>query len=331
MSPEVVAASGDISFFSGSIARKSPEVVSASGKCHKYSPEVKCLLYWLLLTEKYQVNLNEQSNSSTKEKIRDRYFPDNTDGDWVDPPDGITEAHNGKITFISDDIRHDVMYAFVTECLVKDSDLEFFLTTASRDVISEYCRSWDYKRSEGERCLYVPASPEKMYELFIDKLQLDIITHCTVSDGDFHYRTSTRLNIPEEILTWDLSARKRFVESLRHGRVQMFRGRGMIVGCAGAGKTTLLRKLQRRHTEENQPTETTIGLEVHEDLFEIKDDTLYDFSVNAEDDPITIRIQNREEEKGEGYQRHSSSQQPWYKADQYDRLCGTSGLLRMSP
>ncbi|XP_062598980.1 probable serine/threonine-protein kinase pats1 [Saccostrea cucullata] len=117
------------------------------------------------------------------------------------------------------------------------------------------------------------------------------------------------VNIPEEILTWDLSARKRFVESLRHGRVQMFRGRGMIVGCAGAGKTTLLRKLQRRHTEENQPTETTIGLEVHEDLFEIKDDTLYDFSVNAEDDPITIRIQNREEEEGKvikGIHLHSS-------------------------
>ncbi|XP_062575812.1 uncharacterized protein LOC134237688 [Saccostrea cucullata] len=248
-----------------------------TSKYHNYSPEVRCFLYCLLLAEKYQVNLNEKSQNSTKDKIRDRYFPGVTDDGSVNPPVGITETRDGVITFISDDIRHDVMYAFVTECLVEDSDLEFFLTTASRDVISEYCRSWNYKRSEGERCLYVPYGPEKMYDLFIDKLKLDIITHCTVSDREIHDKISGRLNIPEEILKWDLSARERFVESLRHGRVEMFRARGMIVGCAGAGKTTLLRKLQRRHTEENQPTETTVGLEVHEDLFEIKDGTLHDF------------------------------------------------------
>ncbi|XP_062592009.1 uncharacterized protein LOC134253502 [Saccostrea cucullata] len=244
-------------------------------KYHTYPPEVRSLLYCLLLTEKYQVKLNEQSENSTKDKIRDRYFPDINDDSSVDLPDEITETCDGVITFISDDIRHDLMYAFITECLVKDGDLEFFLTTASRDVISEYCRSWYYKRSEGERCLYVPRYPEEMYDLFIDNLQRDIITHCTVSDEGIHGRISKRLNIPEEILKWDLSARKRFVESLRHGRVEMFRARGMIVGCAGAGKTTLLRKLQRRHTKQNQPTETTVGLEVHEDLIEIKDKTLY--------------------------------------------------------
>ncbi|XP_062619688.1 uncharacterized protein LOC134281228, partial [Saccostrea cucullata] len=202
--------------------------------CHNYSPEVRCLLYCLLLTEKYQLNLNEQSHRTMRDKIRQRYFPDITEEDLVDLPDGITETHNCVITFVSDDIRHDVMYAFVTECLMEDSDLEFFLITASRDVISEYCRSWDYKRSEGERCLYVPRYPVKMYDLFIDKLKLDIITHCTVSDRSIHKRISICLNIPEEILKWDLSARERFVESSRHGRVEMFRARGMIVGCAGA-------------------------------------------------------------------------------------------------
>ncbi|XP_062582143.1 uncharacterized protein LOC134243918 [Saccostrea cucullata] len=244
-------------------------------KYHTYPPDVRCLLYCLLLTEKYQVNLNEQSENSTKDKIRDRYFPDINDDGSVDFPDEITETRGGVKTFISDDIRHDVMYAFVTECLVEDTDLEFFLNTASRDMISEYCRSWWYERSEGERCLYVPNEPEKMYDLFIDKLQLDIITHCTVSDRVIHDSISKRLNIPEEILKWDLSARERFAESLRQEKVKMFRARGMIVGCAGAGKTTLLRKLQRRYREDNQSTETTVGLEVHEDLFEIKDGTLY--------------------------------------------------------
>ncbi|XP_062610388.1 uncharacterized protein LOC134272154 [Saccostrea cucullata] len=280
-------------------------------KYHTYPPEARCLLYCLLLTENYQVNLNEQSENSIKDKIRDRYFPDINDDGSVELPDEITETCDGVITFISDDIRHDVMYAFVTECLVEDSDLEFFLTTASRDVISEYCRSWDYERSEGERCLYVPDTPGKMFNLFINNLQLDIITHCTVSDKGIHYRISRRLNIPEEILKWDLSARERFAESLRQGKVKMFRARGMIVGCAGAGKTTLLRKLQRKYREDNQSTETTVGLEVYEDLFEIKDGTLHDFSVNAEDfnDPFERFLRLNKEEEGkviQGIHLHSS-------------------------
>ncbi|XP_062573856.1 uncharacterized protein LOC134235724, partial [Saccostrea cucullata] len=162
------------------------------GKQQISSEEVRCLLYCLLLAENYQLRVNEQSNNSTKEAIRERYFPDITYKDLVELPSGIAETRDGVITFISDDIRHDVMYAFVTECLVEDSDLEFFLTMASRDVISEYCRSWDYRRSEKERCLYVPERPEKMYDLFIDKLQLDIISHCTVSDNRIHERVSKK-------------------------------------------------------------------------------------------------------------------------------------------
>ncbi|XP_062620873.1 uncharacterized protein LOC134282481 [Saccostrea cucullata] len=246
-------------------------------------PGVRCLLYSLLLTEKYQLNLNKQSYRITLE-IRDRYFHNITDDDSVDLPDGITETHNGVMTFISDDIRHDVMYAFVTECLLEESDLEFCLTTASRDVISEYCRSWDYRRSEGERCLYLPEKPEKMYDLFIDKLQLDIITHCTVSDDGIHDRISKKLNIPEEVLKWGLEERKRFVRNMKEDNVPMYRARCLLVGCTGAGKTTVLRNLKReKGRETRQPTKTTIGLDVHQDLFLIRqseDDnnsTLFDY------------------------------------------------------
>ncbi|XP_062603570.1 leucine-rich repeat serine/threonine-protein kinase 2-like, partial [Saccostrea cucullata] len=63
----------------------------------------------------------------------------------------------------------------------------------------------------------------------------------------------------------------------------MRRARGLIVGCAGAGKTTLLRQLQRTQTSHCPcSTETTIGLEIHEDLFEVKDDTLVDFNSKNE-------------------------------------------------
>ncbi|XP_061193222.1 uncharacterized protein LOC133201435 [Saccostrea echinata] len=244
-----------------------------SAKYHIYTPEVRCLLYCLLLTEKYQLNLNVQSHRITRDKIRDRYFTDSTDDDLVDLPDAITETHNGVTTFTSDDIRHDVMYAFVTECLVEDSDLEFFLTTASGDVISEYGRSWNYKRSEGERCLYIPDRPEKMYDLFIDKLQLDIITHCTVSDGGIHRRISERLGVPKEILEWDQEARERYVVYAKRETQTVHHARGMIVGCAGAGKTTLLKRLLGCSEEEIKKVKSTEGLEVHEKIFEVCDET----------------------------------------------------------
>ncbi|XP_062571236.1 probable serine/threonine-protein kinase pats1 [Saccostrea cucullata] len=203
---------------------------------------------------------------------------------FTDIQGGIIDKQGSILKFKSDDIRHDVMYAFVTECLVEDSDLEFFLTTASRDVISEYCRSWWYERREGERCLYVPDEPGKMYDLFIDKLQLDIITHCTMSDKRITDRISKRLNIPEEVLGRNFDARQRFVKNSKLGSKEMFRARGMIVGCAGAGKTTLLRKLHGRiETDWNKPSKTTIGLEVHEDLFTIEDNKLIDFGMDKTD------------------------------------------------
>ncbi|XP_061192320.1 uncharacterized protein LOC133200553 [Saccostrea echinata] len=242
-------------------------------KHHNYSPEVRCLLYCLLLTEKYQLNLNEQSHRITRDKIRDRYFTDISDDGLVDLPNGITETHNGVMTFKSDDVRHDVMYAFVTECLVEDNDLEFFLTTASRDVISEYCRSWRCKRSEGERCLYVPNRPEKMYDLFIDKLQLDIITHCTVSDWGIHDSISECLGVPKEILRWDQEARERYVEYAKRGTQTVHHARGMIVGCAGAGKTTLLKRLIGCSEDVIKDVKSTEGLEVHEEIFDICDET----------------------------------------------------------
>ncbi|XP_062604134.1 uncharacterized protein LOC134265950, partial [Saccostrea cucullata] len=298
-------------------------------KYHNYSEDDKSFLYSLLLCDKYTSVVNGDSSQvkSMLTKMRERYFeklsPSN-DIDLKQLQHVVIETQNDEVTFVSDDIRHDVMYAFVTECLVGDSDLEFFLTTASRDVISEYCRSWRYKRSEGERCLYIPYSPVKMYDLFIDKLKLDIITHCTVSDGRIHERISKRLNIPEEVLRWDIHARRRFLKNIKEENVKMFRARGMIVGCAGAGKTTLLRKLhertrkhknraraekrtlrrkfQRRNktdkdstgsenafllkqrhkaegTNEDKPTESTVGLEVHEDLFVIEDSKLKGYSL----------------------------------------------------
>ncbi|XP_062601971.1 probable serine/threonine-protein kinase pats1 [Saccostrea cucullata] len=116
-----------------------------------------------------------------------------------------------------------------------------------------------------------------MYELFMEKLQLDIITHCTISDRDFHPTINEHFHVPLEILRWDLEARMQFLELDKKGETQfVHHARGMIVGCAEAGKTTLLKRLQKKDIKD---VEQTRGLEVHEEMFEINDKTqsLQDF------------------------------------------------------
>jgi polynucleotide 5'-kinase involved in rRNA processing len=78
--------------------------------------------------------------------------------------------------------------------------------------------------------------------------------------------------VPEEIYDWDHEARCRYVECVKRGTQTVHRARLMIVGCAGAGKTTLLRRLQKQGLEELKLVESTVGLEVLEDLFEITAD-----------------------------------------------------------
>ncbi|XP_061195954.1 uncharacterized protein LOC133204228 [Saccostrea echinata] len=241
-------------------------------KCHEHEETVRSLLYCLLFADDYVLDVKKDSCKNLLMKIRNRYFVDaaaSDDTDMKNLPDDYVEMHDGLLSFTCKEIRHDVMYAFITECLVEDSDLEFFLTTASRCVISEYCRSWKYKKREDERCLYIPNRPQKMYDLFIDKMEMDIIKHCTVSDRSIHSRIKERLSVPEEIFKWDLEARKRYAEYAGRGTQTVHQARGMIVGCAGAGKTTLLRRLLRWSEEKILNVTPTEGVDVHEEIFEI--------------------------------------------------------------
>ncbi|XP_062579594.1 uncharacterized protein LOC134241572, partial [Saccostrea cucullata] len=244
-------------------------------KYHKYTPEVRSLLYCTLLVDGYTLNTREDSYKNMLFKLRVRYFKEEeitNEISTADLPEGIMQVKDNKITFKSDDIRHDVMYAFVTECLVVDSDLEFFLNTASGHVITEYCRSWNYEKSEGERCLYVPKNPE-MLDPFIKRLQLDIIKYCYISDREIREKIRNQLKIPPEILEWDQEARERYVEYGKRGTQTVHHARGMIVGCAGAGKTTLLKRLLGCSEKEIKKVKSTKGLEVHEEIFKIDDDT----------------------------------------------------------
>jgi hypothetical protein len=77
--------------------------------------------------------------------------------------------------------------------------------------------------------------------------------------------------VPDEIFDWDYEARCRYVVCTKRGSQIVHRARLMIVGCARAGKTTILRRLQKQGLEELKLVESTVALEVHEDLFEITD------------------------------------------------------------
>jgi GTPase SAR1 family protein len=81
------------------------------------------------------------------------------------------------------------------------------------------------------------------------------------------------VKIPEEILKWDFAERKRYADTARKGTQTIHRARAMIVGCAGAGKSTLLKRLQKRGLDELMQVQSTVGLEVHEDIFEIFPDS----------------------------------------------------------
>ncbi|XP_062578899.1 uncharacterized protein LOC134240842, partial [Saccostrea cucullata] len=242
---------------------------------HEYSPSVRCLLYSLLFAENNKLNLNDGAYKKIMLKIRDKFLPKHSiSDDEFNLLDVIVKSQSGEVTFASADIRHKVMYAFVTECLMEDVNLEFFLKEASKKVIFEYCRSWNYERKDGERCLYVPNKPVEMYDHFIERLDLDIIKQCTISDWTIRNIAIEKMKVPLEITNRDQKARERYVEYAKKGTQNVHHSRAMIVGCAGAGKTTLLKRLLKRSNNEILNVTTTKGLEVHEEIFEISDESL---------------------------------------------------------
>ncbi|XP_056015100.1 uncharacterized protein LOC125677879 [Ostrea edulis] len=199
---------------------------------------------------------------------------------------GVDEINN--VIFVSDDVRHLVMSFFVKFCLQTDDDYKNYLNLSSVDSLMEYSRDWLYIPKEGERHMYIP---EEMEELFIRRLGIDAILHVMVENENYFDQlketrdtVSAVLKVPREILDWDYAARSRYAECARKGTQTIHRARAMIVGCAGAGKSTLLKRLQKRSLDELKQIQSTVGLEVHEDIFEItpESDCLKDLPVDTD-------------------------------------------------
>lgn len=93
-----------------------------------------------------------------------------------------------NVMFVSDDVRHLVMSFFVRNCLKTDDDYKNYLNLSSVDSLLEYVRTWWYYPKKKERCMYLP---ERMQELFIRRLGIDVIKHVMLQekiDSDCAYR-----------------------------------------------------------------------------------------------------------------------------------------------
>ncbi|XP_062621396.1 uncharacterized protein LOC134282987 [Saccostrea cucullata] len=246
------------------------------------------ILVSILMSESYSLSLS----SPWKELLRNQSaFPllscDSSiiDSDIAKLTDisKVLYNENSSVRFISDDIRHQVMSYFVKNCLITNEDYENYIKLSSVDSLLEYVQPWWYMLDEHypylKECLFLPHSLE---DSFFQRLGLDVLRHPTIDDEEacdektkatFREKVKDKFNVPEEIFDWEYDARCRYIECAKRGTKTVHRARAMIVGCAGAGKTTLLKRLQKLGLEELLKVYSTVGLEVHEDMFELDEDS----------------------------------------------------------
>ncbi|XP_062574224.1 uncharacterized protein LOC134236061 [Saccostrea cucullata] len=285
----------------------------------KYSSEVpeilalsqtkKSILVSILISESYSLSL-----STTWEEISKKLqsaFPllkcdsKTLDSDITELKDisKVLNKENNSVSFISDDVRHQVMSYFVRNCLITDEDYKNYIKLSSVDSLLEYVRPWWYMvYIELKKCLFLP---ETLEDSFFQRLGLDVLRHPMINRFEecdeettktFREKVKDKFNVPEEIFDWEYDARCRYIECAKRGTKTVHRARAMIVGCAGAGKTTLLKRLEKLGLEELLKVRSTVGLEVHEDMFELDEDSslrgLYKIFLNAFFIPCVNGINN---------------------------------------
>jgi energy-coupling factor transporter ATP-binding protein EcfA2 len=83
------------------------------------------------------------------------------------------------------------------------------------------------------------------------------------------------VGIPMQIIMRGEQIVQNFIQNLKRGKQKMYHASGMIIGCAGSGKTTLLKRLQGISIEEiKRTTQSTRGVDVFTDVFDVTTDTL---------------------------------------------------------
>ncbi|XP_062584574.1 uncharacterized protein LOC134246257 isoform X2 [Saccostrea cucullata] len=150
--------------------------------------------------------------------------------------------------------------------------VDIFLTSAEKDNIAEYCRSWVYPKKEGE--VFCWLSPQQTTQL-IEKLGEDIFIHPTWQDTSIHEDVFKNFGVPMQILMRGEESVKNFIENLKKGETTMYHASGMIIGCAGSGKSTLLERLKGINLKEIlESSKSTRGIDVQADIFDVTGKTI---------------------------------------------------------
>ncbi|XP_062607338.1 uncharacterized protein LOC134269137 isoform X2 [Saccostrea cucullata] len=237
------------------------------------------ILCTIMLSENYTICLDEKVKDKIKKTVQAfRVFHSNAtvEDDLLIKElvenDKVLTRNNAlnTVQFAMDDVRHHVMSYFARTCLVTDEDYITYIKLSSVDSLLEYICEWGYEDVKEKRCLHLPKRIENTY---VERLDVHMLCHVNPKMIRQNIRKLVyKLNIPKEVLKWDYDARCRYVACAKKGTQTMHRARAMIVGCAGAGKTTLLRRLQQRSIQELRQIQSTVGLEVHDNLFEVDKD-----------------------------------------------------------
>ncbi|XP_078326477.1 uncharacterized protein LOC111124123 isoform X3 [Crassostrea virginica] len=106
-------------------------------------------------------------------------------------------------------------------------------------------------------------------EADIDQYGINVLLQRLPNDQRMFPAIAKKLSVPLEILRWSQKDRERFVKSMKRGKISVYSGRGMVIGCAEAGKTTLVKKLKG---ERDLNTVSTSGIEIHSHVFKLSTD-----------------------------------------------------------
>ncbi|XP_062595691.1 uncharacterized protein LOC134257056, partial [Saccostrea cucullata] len=230
------------------------------------------VLMCLLLCPSYKLNLEEQLwiekyNAVAKVfKFKKIQKPFNLSNLKKYKP--ILRQDGMNVEFSSDFFKHTSFLRFTKN----PGFVDIFLTSAEKDNIAEYCRSWVYPKKEGE--VFCWLSPRHTIQL-IERLGEDIFIHPTWQDTTIHEDVFKNFGVPMQILMRGEESVRNFIENLKKGETTMYHASGMIIGCAGSGKSTLLERLKGIDLKEIlESSKSTRGIDVQADIFDVTGKTI---------------------------------------------------------
>ncbi|XP_062611588.1 uncharacterized protein LOC134273411 [Saccostrea cucullata] len=236
------------------------------------------LLMCLLISNFYKINMKEGNwmtkynavaNIFNSKEVTKPFAP--TDLEKYKP---ILKLNESEISFSTELFKYISFLKFSKRSGLNFTDI--FLTWADKENIAEFYRSWNYQRGEDEVCCWL--LPEKNEE-FLKRLGQDIFMHPTMVDQSFHEAVFRKFGVPIQIIMRGDKSVKNFIENLKKGKTMMYHASGMIIGCAGSGKTTLLQRLKGIDLKEiKENTNSTRGVDIHTDVFEVTDSLHVNFS-----------------------------------------------------